>query len=331
MPFKRLLQWALVFFLAFILLDVSYFIRAPLLPKGSKPIIFTLEPGKSFWQVAHELHAQHLLSRPFYWGMMVLLEGHAEHLKAGDYQIVPGEKPQELIQQIVQGKIYLYSITVPEGWTFSQMITLLGRHPYVKHTLDGYSASMIMHKLGKESDPEGHFFPSTYLFARGTPDQIVLKLAHETMVQKLEREWMNRDPNVPYTNQEQALIVASLIEKEAAKHEERPVIAGAIINRLKKKMLLQVDASVIYGLGSHYHGKLTRADLRKDTPYNTYLHKGLPPTPICLPGLDSIRAALHPAKTDVLFWVARGDGTHQFSKTLRQHSQAVATYICNKN
>ncbi|MBI5447538.1 MAG: endolytic transglycosylase MltG [Gammaproteobacteria bacterium] len=330
---KKVLHWAIVFLLAFLLLDVSHFFRAPLLPKGSQPVIFRLEPGTSFWRVAYALHDQQLLSRPAYWSAMVFLGGYSRDLKAGDYQIVPGEKPWELLQQIVQGKIHLYSITVPEGWTFSQMTDLLGQHPYVEHTLEAYSPAMIMQKLGKEGvgDPEGYFFPSTYLFARGTPDIIILKVAHETMRQKLEREWANRDPNVPYKDKDEALIVASLVEKEAARHEERPIIAGAILNRLHKKMLLQVDASVIYGLKGRLHGKLTKEDLKIDTPYNTYLHKGLPPTPICLPGDDSLHAAMHPVKSNILFWVARGDGTHQFSLTLKQHMQAVDQYIKNKH
>jgi len=325
---KKVRWWYALLLLPFLLLiDISYFIHTSVIPREGKPVIFSLAPGTSYWDVAQQLHAQQLLTRPYYWVAIMMLEGKEGKLKIGDYRIVPGEKPLDILAQMVSGKVVLYAITIPEGWTFAQMTDLINRHPYLKHTVSDYAPSMIMFKLGFVEHPEGHFFPSTYYFGRWTTDKAVLVKAHQTMAEKLSTAWQDRAPSLPYANMEQALIVASLIEKEAAKDQDRPLIAGVILNRLKKHMFLQIDASVIYGLGNRFQGKLTRHDLMLDTPYNTYLHKGLPPTPIALPGAASIHAALHPAETNALFYVARGDGTHQFSRTLQEHHRAVNKYI----
>lgn len=312
-------------------LDVVLFFYRPLIPSYAKPVIFSLEPGTPFQRVAYQLKEQKLISRPWYWMAAVVLEKNVYHLKAGDYEITPGLTPLGLLDKMARGKVVLYAVTIPEGWTFEQMVDRIGRDPYLKHTLAMVPADQIMGRLGFLGVAEGHFFPSTYFFGRWTPDQLVFKKAHQTMSSRLQKEWDARDPAIPFKTAEEALIVASLIEKEAARDDERAIIAGVIVNRLHKKMLLQIDASVIYGLKGQYHGHLTKMDLHIDTPYNTYLHKGLPPTAICLPGQASLHAAMHPQKTSALFYVARGDGSHQFSDTMQQHSRAVEKYIKNRD
>lgn len=318
------------FMLLVLLADVVLFFKRPLLPMGAPPVVFSLEPGMPFWRVAYGLNEQGVIRRPLYWMAAVLLEKNAYHLKVGDYRISPELTPLSLLENMVKGKVILYSITIPEGWTFSQMRLRIDQNGYLKHVLAAVPENEVMAKLALPGLAEGHFFPSTYFFGRWTPDKAVYKKAHQTMSSRLEREWSERDPTIPYKTPEEALIVASLIEKEAAVDEERPIISGVIINRLHKKMLLQIDASVIYGLKNQYHGRLTREALHIDTPYNTYLHKGLPPTPICLPGGASLHAAMHPQATKALFYVAKGDGTHEFSQTLQQHSRAVNRYIKSK-
>ena len=326
--------WPIIFFLIFVLffLDIFYFFFTPILSHRDTPVVYSLWPGTSYWKSANQLHSRGLLSRPSYWLALGFLEGNLKNLKAGDYQISPGvTTPHQLLSQMLVGKGVLYSVTIPEGWTFAQMKEAISKNPYLKH-MENASTDILsrLNLIIKFKYPEGYFFPETYYFVRWTPEEKVYEKAYQTMEEKINTAWLARAPDLPYNNQEEVLIVASLIEKETAQHDERPLVAGVILNRLKKRMYLQIDACVIYGLQDNYRGKLTKGDLKIETAYNLYLHKGLPPTPICLPSFDSIHAALHPIQTESLFYVSRGDGTHQFSKTLKEHQTAINKYLRHK-
>jgi UPF0755 protein len=253
--------------------------------------------------------------------------GQAGKIQAGEYRILPGTSPRELLEQLVEGRVIDYSITLVEGRTFSQMMAAVRGHPALDQTLAGLASEQIMERLGHPGEhPEGRFFPDTYHFPRGTSDQNLLKRAYDQMVLLLDQEWPQRAPNLPLETAYQALVLASIVERETALPSERPEIAGVLIRRLQRGMRLQTDPTVIYGMGDAFAGNLTRRDLKRDTPYNTYVHAGLTPTPICMPGGDSVRAALHPAPGDSLYFVARGDGSHEFSATLAAHNRAVRTY-----
>jgi len=238
---------------------------------------------------------------------------------------------ESLLQLLLSGKSIAYKITIPEGWTFDLILQALRDSPEIEHTLEGLSEKAILIKLGmQEEHPEGWFFPDTYSFPRGSKDLAFLQRAHKKMRQVLQTEWQNRDQGLPLNNAYEALILASIVEKETGLATERPEIAGVFIRRLKKGMKLQTDPTVIYGMGDRYQGNIRRRDLRQNPPYNTYVHSGLTPTPICLPGKDAIHAVLHPAAGKSLYFVARGDGSHQFSATLKQHNAAVRKYQLGK-
>ncbi len=218
-------------------------------------------------------------------------------------------------------------LTLVEGWTLEQVITAAETNPYLLHDIEKLSKNEFSTRLGStQANFEGMLFPDTYLFAAGISDVTLLKKAYTQMQRTLNLLWEKRAPNLPYTTPYSALIVASLIEKETAKPDERARVGGVILRRLEKKMPLQIDAAVIYGLGKAYTGKIMQSQLKVNTPYNTYLHKGLPPTPIALPSLASIIAALHPTSETALYYVARGDGSHEFSDTFETHHQAVKRY-----
>jgi UPF0755 protein len=231
---------------------------------------------------------------------------------------------------VVAGTVVQYQVTAIEGWTFRQFVDALATHPKLTHTLDDTSDADIMAALGHpEQHPEGRFFPDTYAFTKGTTDVAVLARAHAAMAQRLAAVWSGRDADLPISEPAQALTLASIIEKETARDDERRRIAGVFVRRLRRGMRLQTDPTVIYGLGEAFDGNLTRRDLRSDTPYNTYTRGGLPPTPIALPGQASLEAAVHPLEGDSLYFVATGepDGSHYFSATLAEHQQAVNRYL----
>jgi UPF0755 protein len=251
-------------------------------------------------------------------------------LKTGEYLFKKGSTPASIWRQLTQGKgLYYHAFTIVPGWTFIQIKQALAATDALHHTSAELSDTALMVKLGYPNKlPEGQFFPETYYYTRGVADTVILKQAIDLMQKRLNEAWQKRSPNLPYTTQEAALIVASLVEKEAYLNEERPMIAGVIVNRLRKNMLLQIDPTVIYGMGTRYTGKIHKEDLQTDTPYNTYLHKGLPPTPIAMPGLASINAAMQPQIHDYYYFVATGQGgAHQFSKTLPEHNTAVSGAI----
>lgn len=313
------------FTLGWILIDLQEFVRSPMAIE--QPVHYTVAPGASLISVANDLQRRGIMEHPSYLVWYARWEGGADHIKAGDYVLQPGLTPARLLKQLSSGEVIQYSLTIPEGWTFRQLMAALHRHDKIKHELRGLNDDAVMAMLGLPGQhPEGLFYPDTYKFSEGTPDIALLKQAYEAMTQRLEREWSQRAPGLPYETPYEALIMASIIEKETAVPEERERIAGVFVRRLQKNMRLQTDPTVIYGLGDDFDGNLRRRDLRAPTPYNTYVIKGLPPTPIALPGGASIHAALHPADGDALYFVARGDGSHQFSATIAEHNAAVRKY-----
>jgi UPF0755 protein len=230
----------------------------------------------------------------------------------------------EILAVMVEGKSRQYSITFPEGWSFKQILQEIQNNPFISKTLDTQDSQKIMTLLDSDyKHPEGLFFPETYFFNKNTTDLALLKRAYSKMQLVLNQEWNNKEQNLPFENAYQALILASIVEKETGAKSERPQIAGVFIRRLKIGMLLQTDPTVIYGMGESYKGNIRYKDLRQKTPYNTYIIKGMPPTPIAMPGKAAIQAVLHPEKGKSLYFVSRGDGSHVFSATLREHNNAV--------
>jgi UPF0755 protein len=253
--------------------------------------------------------------------------GKANRIKAGYYILNKSVTPVELLDKLVAGEVSLREIVFIEGWTFAQMRDVLDTQPLVRHDTKDMSEQDVLKSLGVPlTHAEGWFFPAKYYIDAGSSDVSILKRAYDTMQQHLQTAWAERDAGLPYTTPTEALIMASIIEKETGAVAERPLIAAVFINRLRKGMRLQTDPTVIYGLGAQYDGNIRKRDLMADTPYNTYTRAGLPPTPIAMPGLASILAALHPAKSDALYFVAKGNGSHYFSNTLDEHNRAVARY-----
>ena len=253
------------------------------------------------------------------------LEGQPLH--SGEYRMIPGMTAQDLIGVWQRGEVVQYSLTLVEGWTFRQVRSALAKAEKIEQTLDGLSDSEVMAKLGHAGEfPEGRFFPDTYRFVRGMTDAQLLDKAYDRLEKVLAEEWAQRAPDLPYANPYQALIMASLVEKETGVPQERGQIAGVFVRRMKIGMPLQTDPTVIYGLGERYNGKLTRAHLREPTPYNTYTIPGLPPTPIAMVGREAIYAALHPVSGSSLYFVAKGDGSHTFSDDLDAHNSAVREF-----
>jgi UPF0755 protein len=289
-----------------------------------------VEPGASVRSVLAQLEAAGSVrnARAVHWYLR--LHGLKPRVQAGTYEIPPHASPAQILELFEQGKVILEQLTVVEGATFADFLDALTQHPRVAHTLQGKTPAQIMAALGHPGVPaEGEFFPDTYRFAANTSDLAILGLAYDSMQRLLEGAWQARRPDLPLDTPSQALILASMVEKEAALKSERARIAGVFINRLRKGMRLQSDPTVIYGLGGQYDGTIHTKDLLRDTPYNTYTREGLPPTPIALPGRESVMAAVQPESTPALYFVATGlgDGAHHFSNTLEEHNSAVQTYL----
>ena len=284
--------------------------------------------GTPFHRVAAELAQRGLFDKPWLLRWYAGATGNAKRVRAGEYQLSPGTTSLTLLAKLVSGDVYLHQITIVEGSRFTEVLAALRAHPAIAATeLD---AAAIMSALGAPGvHPEGQFFPDTYRFPYGTSDVEVLKLAHEGLVTVLAEAWRNRSPDLLLTTDYEALILASIIEKETSLAPERKLIAGVFHERLRRNMRLQTDPTVIYGLGDSYDGSLRRVDLDRDTPYNTYTRRGLPPTPIALPGAASIEAAVAPEISGAIYFVATGrsDGSHSFSATLEEHEQAVRDYL----
>lgn len=297
---------------------------------GESAKIFEVPAGASLSEVAQQLQAQGLTDHPRYLVWMGRLHGLAHAIQAGEYRIEPGTKPRELLEQMAAGRVLEHSLTLVEGWNFREVMAAVEADPYLTHSLRGLTDSEIMSRLGwPDEKPEGRFLPETYHFPRGTSDVEFLQRAYRAMSRELAGAWADRAQGLPLNSPYEALILASIIEKETALPEERRSIAGVFVRRLEKRMRLQTDPTVIYGLGPKFDGNLRRRDLKRDTPYNTYMHRGLPPTPIAMPGRDSLVAALHPEGGDALYFVSRGDGSHHFSATLEEHNRAVIKYQLN--
>lgn len=277
--------------------------------------------------IARDLYARDVVPDSFSLRTLARITGTATKIKAGEYQFKSGMSQRDILSAMVNGDQIRYSLLLVEGTTFSDFIESLSKHAKIEQTLTGLKAKEIMERLSYgDQHPEGLFFPDTYTFTAGTKDIDLLRQAYSRMQEELARAWEQRDPDLPYKNPQEALIMASIVEKETGRPEDRNRIAAVFVNRLRKGMRLQTDPTVIYGLGSQFDGNLRKRDLLRDTPYNSYTRRGLPPTPISLPGRDSIFATLHPASTNDLYFVARGDGTSQFSETLREHDRAVRKY-----
>ena len=293
----------------------------------SEALEYSIKSGSSLSAVIYDLNNKNIIKHPRYLLWYARLNGLANEMKAGDYRLSKNLKTKEFLDDIFNGKVIQFSLTIIEGWSFKQLLIELNQHPHIKHTLDKLSTNEIMAKLDLSGiHHEGQFLPDTYLFPKQLSDVEFLKRAYSSMQTVLKEEWDKRADNLIYKNSYEALIMASIIEKETGKASEREQISGVFLRRLNIKMRLQTDPTVIYGMGDKFKGNLRKRDLLRDTPYNTYRRPGLPPTPIALPGRKAIYAALHPAEGDALYFVARGDGSHVFSATLQEHNKAVIKY-----
>ncbi len=306
--------------------DYRRFLETPV-PLKESSAVFEVPRGANLRRVADDLVGREILEHPYYLLALALQRGDQGRLRAGEFELTQGMRPADLLERLTSGNVIQYPITLVEGWTFRQAVAAIAADPRFGGDLAGKTDEALMQALGRPGEhPEGRLFPDTYSFPRGTLGMEALRRAFERMEQVLAQEWEGRAEGLPIKTPYQALILASIIEKETAVAAERPAIGGVFVRRLQKGMRLQTDPTVIYGLGERFDGNLRRQDLREATPYNTYLIDGLPPTPIALPGREAIRAALRPEIGDSLYFVARGDGTHVFSATLEEHNAAVRQY-----
>lgn len=288
---------------------------------------FDIPNGSSFRSVSKQLYARGLLESPLPLRLYARFSGKSAQVKAGEYRLETGLTPLEILAQFIDGRSIQHAFTIVEGWSVNELLAALAQEPKLKHTLDLSSKTQLHRVLGlKEASAEGLFFADTYHFSRSDSDLSILKRAYARMHEVLDKEWEKRAKGLPYKNQYEALIMASIVEKETGLAEERGEIAGVFVRRLKKKMRLQTDPTVIYGLGESYNGNLTRKHLKTKTSYNTYVIFGLPPTPIAMAGREAIHASVHPKDGDSLYFVARGDGSHYFSSSLKAHNKAVKEY-----
>jgi UPF0755 protein len=331
---RRVVVWSLiaaVMLTALLVFQLLRFQHGPIALE-SGPGIFLIRSGSNIKSIAQDLAREKIINDPWLFILLAKVRGLETRVRAGEYQIDAGLTADELLEKFTRGNAIQYQLTIIEGWTFRQMLAAIAADPIIEHTLQGKSDEEIMALLDLPGQhPEGLFFPDTYRFPKGTSDLDFLRRAYQVMDRHLQREWNQRAPDLPLESSYEALILASIIEKETGAGFERPLIAAVFIERLKRNMRLQTDPTVIYGLGDGYDGNIRTRDLKRDTPYNTYLYAGLTPTPIALPGLASIHAALNPAPGDALYFVSRGDGTHQFSATLEEHNAAVRRYQLNQS
>jgi UPF0755 protein len=310
-------------------LGYQQFLDSPIqLTEGEQTLL--IEPGDSLRGVARDLARDGVISDELYFRVLARLSGKAAKIQAGEYLLSGTMTPEGLLQQLVEGRVKQYGLTLIEGWRFGEMLDFIKASPDLHHTLSGVSPEEIMAEIGlPDIHPEGRFLPDTYHFPRGMSDRQFLLRAYQTMVQFLGQAWAERDETIPLKSPYEALILASIVEKETGKASERAEIAGVFSRRLQQKMRLQTDPTVIYGLGEAFDGNIKRRHLSEDNPYNTYTRHGLPPTPIALPGREAILAALHPAAGDAIYFVSKGDGSHHFSATLEEHNNAVIKYQLN--
>jgi UPF0755 protein len=291
------------------------------------PVEVEIPRGAGFRTAIEQLEKSGIAIRRYEFELLARAHGKVRDIKAGSYEILQPVTPLELLQKLTRGDVTQAEVRLLEGWTFAQIRAALDASPYLRHETTGMSDADILARLNvTEMHPEGLFFPDTYLFGKGASDLAVLRRSYGAMARHLKEEWEARDTTVPYRSPYEALIMASIIEKETGQAGERDMIGGVLVNRLRIGMRLQVDPTIIYGLGAAFDGNLKRSHLLEDGPYNTYTRAGLPPTPIAMPGLASLRAAVRPGKTDAMYYVSRNDGSSHFSRTLEEHNRAVARY-----
>ncbi|PVZ69052.1 endolytic transglycosylase MltG [Pelagibaculum spongiae] len=296
-----------------------------------RSVELTVSNGSNLSRVAQDLQQKGWIEKALYLKLLAKLQGNSHSIKAGSYLLPFGITPEQFLQKLVKGDVIQYPITLVEGWSFRQMLRAVQSHSRIKVTLKGLSNQQIMEKLGQgDRHPEGLFLPDTYLLSVGDSDLDILKRSYNAMQVYLDKVWPKRQEDLPIKTPYQALILASIVEKETGLASERPEIAGVFTRRMQKRMRLETDPTVIYGLGDTFDGNITRKHLRQRTDYNTYVIRGLPPTPIALPGREAIDAVLHPAEGKSLFFVATGNGGHKFSDNLKQHNRAVRKYQLKK-
>jgi UPF0755 protein len=320
-------------FLAFVLLVVlgvggyaAWYVASPL-DVAKLPAEVEIPPGAGFRAAVSQLERAGVKVRPSHFELMARVLRRERDVKAGNYMFAAPLKPMDLLDKLTRGDVTQAEVRLIEGWTFSQFRAALDASPDLRHDTAGLEDAEILKRIqATETHPEGLFFPDTYLFSKGSSDVNVLRRAYRTLQRHLQTEWEARTPNVPYRSAYEALIMASIIEKETGRAAERDQVGGVLVNRLRIGMRLQADPTIIYGLGASFDGNLKKIHLLEDGPYNTYTRAGLPPTPIAMPGLASIQAAVRPGQTDALYYVSRGDGTSQFSRSIQEHNRAVTKY-----
>jgi len=310
-------------------LDYQKFLQTPL--NIERDFIFIIDSGMSFSDLSKKLQSENIIEKNRYLEILARVTKRAHKIRSGEYNLTPGILPDELLNIFVSGKVVQYPLTLVEGWQIHEMLEAIKLNDVLEKKLSSYNPDELMKELGlTETTAEGLFFPDTYHFPKGTSDVDFLKRAYQRLQYVLDEEWQKRDSNLPYQNAYEALVMASIIEKETGLASERATIAGVFVRRLNKNMKLQTDPTVIYAMGRQFNGNIRKKDLDIDSPYNTYRYKGLPPGPISLVGREAINAALHPEAGKALYFVAKGDGSHYFSDTLNEHNKAVAKYQLKK-
>ena len=329
----KILRWSLALILvsagllvAGVGLAFKQFVEGPLTEEAAEGVL-VIERGDTLTDVAGHMADQGLVDHPRFLVWFGRMTGDAARIQAGEFRVETSVTPAELLEKLAAGEVIQHGLTIVEGWNLGELRAAVAGHEALRHTLGSVSDAELMAEIGREAGhAEGRFLPDTYHFPRDTTDREFLRRAARAMDEKLAQAWEGRDEGLPFEDPYEALILASIVEKETAVPAERARIAGVFVNRLERGMRLQTDPTVIYGLGEGFDGNLTRAHLRSDTPYNTYTRRGLPPTPIAMPGTASLEAVVHPAETEAVYFVSRGDGTHVFSETLDEHQQAVRRY-----
>lgn len=313
--------------LAYGWLGFSRFSQSPLSVQGAGQSV-DVGRGSSLKDIVAQLRAQGVTAaHPLYWRLLAEQLRVAGRLHAGEYALTPGMTPRDLLSNMAAGKVLQRNFTIVDGWTFRELRQALTKADKLRQDGAALDDAEVMEKIGAPGEmPEGRFLPETYAYVKGDSDLDILRRAHAAMAKMLDSLWAQRDKELPLASPYEALILASIVEKETGRADERPRIAGVFVRRLRTHMLLQTDPTVIYGMGDSYAGNIHKSDLTTDTPYNTYTRQGLPPTPIALPGRPALEAALHPASGSELYFVARGDGSHVFSTTLEEHNRNVACY-----
>lgn len=308
---------------------LAYWATQPILAPHQAAQEFTIERGSGVYRVAEQIADAGVQLNPLLFSLIARISGKSTKMKAGHYELKPGTTPLKLVDQLVRGEFAQEALVIIEGWTFRQMRQAIAEHPALKHDTVQLTEQALLEKIAPGAGfkaAEGLFFPNTYMFAKGASELQIYRQAHAELMKRLNEAWASRDPSLPYKSPYEALIMASIVEKETGLESERSMIAAVFVNRLKTGMLLQTDPTVIYGMGSSYQGNIRKRDLTTDTPYNTYTRAGLPPTPIALPGAAALTAAMNPAKTDALYFVSRGNGSSEFSNNLTDHNRAVNKY-----